>query len=181
MKPNSKVDDDVLRKIEREVLDNHYQQFSLLLQNEGTALEGLFRCYATILRDLRSGKIPKPSDDAKFQTANEGLRGLGHCLRWVKERCPSTLLVQTPATEVLASEALELLRWGVDYDPIWNQHSAYSRGLVDTHVDERNKSITFLPRRDIDPHYFCTQIEAKKGTRRTARECSPRLEARRPL
>ena len=36
------------------------------------------------------------------------------------------------------------------------------RGLVDTHVDERNKSITFLPRRDIDPHYFCTQIEAKK-------------------
>jgi len=163
MKPNSKVDDDVLRKIEREVLDKHYQQFSLLIQNEGTALKSLFGCYATILRDLRSGKIPKPSDDAKAQTANEGLRGLGHCLRWVKERCPSTLLVRTPAPDVLASAALELLRWGVAYDPIWNQHSAYSRGLVDIHVDERNKSITFLPRCGIDPHYFCTQIEAKKA------------------
>src|SRR5262249_35861085 len=112
--------------------------------------------------DLRSGKIPKPTDDARMQTANEGLRGLGHCLRWVKERCPSKLLVPMPDPGVLAREALELLRWGVAYDPIWNEYSAYSRGLINVDVDERNKSITFLPRWDINPHYFCTQVVAKK-------------------
>ena len=155
--------DDVLRRVEREVLDSNCQQFSLLRRNEGTALDGLFRCYAQILRELRTGKIPKPSDNAKSQTANEGLRGLGHCLRWVKEYCPSILLVPTPAPDVLAHEALELLRWGVAYDPIWNQHSAYSRGLVDAEVDERNKAIVFLPRRDVNPHFFCTQVEARKA------------------
>jgi len=157
------VDDELLRRIEREVLDQHHRRCALLSRNENAAIEALFRCYSQILRDLRTGKIPKSSDDAKSQTANEGLRGLAHCLRWVKQCCPSTLVVPTPAPEVLGREALELLRWGVAYDPIWNEHSAYSRGLADAEVDERSKVITFLPRRGVNPHFFCTQVEAKKA------------------
>lgn len=157
------VDDAVVRLIERAVLDQHHRQCALLSRNETAAVEALFRWYAQILRDLRTGKIPKPSDDAKSQTANEGLRGLGHCLRWIRKCCPSRLLVPTLGPHVLANEALDLLRWGVTHDPIWNEHSAYSRGLVDAEVDERNKVITFLPRRGVNPHFFCTQVEAKKA------------------
>jgi len=58
---------------------------------------------------------------------------------------------------------MQLLRWGVDYDPIWNQHSAYSRGRVEVTIDEQNKSIVFLPQTALDPRFFCTQIEAKKA------------------
>ncbi len=64
---------------------------------------------------------------------------------------------------ITRNEALELLQWGVAYDPIWNQHSAYSRGLVDVAVNERNKAITFLPRWGMNPRFFCTQVEAKKA------------------
>ncbi len=157
------VDDAVVRLIEREVLDQHHRQCALLSRNRNEAFEALLRCYAQILRDLRTGTISKPNDDAKAQTANEGLRGLAHCLRWVNERCPSTLVVPMPAHDVLAYEALELLRWGVAYDPIWNQHSAYSRGLVHAEVEEQEKTITFLPQRHVNPHFFCTQVEAKKA------------------
>lgn len=155
-------DDTVLRKIEHEVLDQHYRQFALLARNENDAIEALFRCYAQILRDLRTRKTPLPSDDARFQRANEGLRGLGHCLRWIRRCCPSRLVVPSAAPHVLAHEALELLRWGVTYDPIWNQHSAYSRRLVRAEVDESESVITFLPNREVNPRFFVTQIEAKK-------------------
>lgn len=157
------ADNELLRRIEQEVLDQHRRQCGLLARHENVAVEVLLRCYAQILRDLRTGKIPKPSDDAKSQTANEGLRGLGHCLRWIRECCPSRLVVPSATPYVLAREALELLQWGVAYDPIWNEHSAYSRRLVNTEVDQRNKVITFLPRRDVNPRFFVTQIEAKKA------------------
>ncbi|MHC4179408.1 MAG: hypothetical protein ACYSWU_17995, partial [Planctomycetota bacterium] len=157
------VYDAVVRLIEREVLDRHHRQFGLLCRNEAAAIEALLRCYAQILRDLRTGKIAQPNDDAKSQTTNEGLRGLGHCLRWIRECCPSKLLVPTFGPNVLANGAIELLRWGVSYDPIWNEHSAYSRELVEVEVDEANKRIVFQPRRDVNPRFFCTQIEAKKA------------------
>lgn len=156
-------DQDLFRRIESEVLDRHHLQLGLLRRDGAIAVESLLKCYAQILRDLRTGKILKSSDDARSQTANEGLRGLGHCLRWIKECCPSKLIVPTPAPDVLAREALELLRWGVAYASIWNQHSAYSRHLVDVEIDERNKIITFLPQRSVASHFFCTQIEAKNA------------------
>lgn len=165
-------DDNVFRRVEEEVLDKLHRQFALLCRNETTAVEALLRRYARILRDLRTGKIAKPSDDAKSETANEGLRGLGHCLRWIRKCCPTSLHVPTPEPNQLANEALDLLRWGVTYDVLWNQHSACSRGLVVADVDEQNKTITFLPQRDVNPQFFCTQIEAKKADdERLARAC----------
>ena len=157
------VEDAILRLIEAEVLDQRHRQCAILSRNETAAVRTLFRCYAQGLRDLRTGKVPKPSDDVKSQTADKGLRGLAHCLRWVKRYCPSRLVVPTPAPVVLAGEAMKLLKWGAAYDPIWNEHSAYSRGLVGADVDELNKTITFLPQRDVDPRFFCTQVESKKA------------------
>jgi hypothetical protein len=153
----------ILRDVERTILDQRHRQCALLSRNKATAIEELLRRFAQILRDLRTGKIPKPSNDAKSQTANEGLRGLAHCLRWIEECCPSTLVAPTPVPNVLAPEALELVRWGVAYDPLWNQHSAYSRRLVKVEVDEQSRTITFLPRDDVNPRFFCTQVESKKA------------------
>ncbi len=121
------------------------------------------QCYAQVLRDLRSGGIVKPDDRARSQTANEGLRGLGRCFRWIRDSCPTSVVVPTARPDVLADEALELLRWGVDYDPLFNHHSAYSRQLIEVDVDEDNRTITFLPACDVNPRFFCTQTEAKRA------------------
>ncbi len=156
-------DDEIVRRIERELLDQQHRQCALLYRNKNDAIEALFRCYGQILRDLRTGRIRAPSDDVKLQTANEGLRGLAHCLRWIRECGPSRIVVPRAAPNVLAREAHELLGWGVRYDSIWNHYSAYSRGQVKAEVDERKKVITFLPQRDVNPRFFVTQIEAKKA------------------
>lgn len=167
------ADDAILRLIERTVLDQHHRQCQILCCNQATAAEQLLRRYARILRDLRTGKISKPSNDSKSQTASDGLRGLAHCLRWIKACCPSKVITPSPGAAVLDQQALELLQWGVTYDPIWNEHSAYSRNLVDAKVDVQDHLIEFLPRCDFGSHFFCTQVEAKKADDERLGKASP--------
>ena len=83
--------EEIFNQVEREVLDRAHQSLNLLFRNEGDAIEALLRCYAKILRDLRTGRIAKPNNNARFQTVNEGLRGLGQCLRWIRKCSPSAL------------------------------------------------------------------------------------------
>jgi hypothetical protein len=158
----SSDDDNVLRRIEDDVLDRHHLDKRLLTRNCGIATHALLQRYGQILRGLRTGAIPKINNDAKSQTAQEGLRGLAHCLRWVHKHCPAKLYVPSADSNVIADEALELLQWAVKYDPIWNQHSAYSRGLFMADVNEAEKIITFIPHRQVHPRFLCTQTEAKK-------------------
>ncbi len=145
---------------------------NLLYRNEEDAIESLFRCYAKILRELRTGKIKKANDQARFQTANDGLRGLSHCLRWIRQCCPSALIVTAPQRDQDSIEAMELLRWGVQYDPIFGEHSAYRGNLVKFDLDESTRTITFPPRYDVDPQFFCSQIEARKADdQRQSNDC----------
>jgi hypothetical protein len=155
--------EEVFDRVEREVLDQAHRHLNLLFRNERDSVVSLLRVFAQILRDLRTGKIEKPNHFAKVVTANDGLRGLGHCLRWLQQRCPKTVALPASSPEQSQMEALELLRWAVVYDKIWNEHSAYRGGLVRIDVDEAAKTITFLPKHDPNPHFFCSQIEAKKS------------------
>lgn len=168
----SQTDEEILDKVEKNILDRAHQHLNLLFRNEADAIGAIFCCYAKLLRDLRTGKIAKPSDDAKFQTVNEGLRGLGHCLRWIRNCCPAALVVPAPQGARALNEALELLRWGVAYDPLFGEHSAYRGKLVTVDVDESAKTITFQPNRNVTPQFFCSQVEAKKADdRRCEKEC----------
>ena len=157
-----------LRSVECQVLDRHHLQFPLLQRNTNDAIAALLRCYGDVVRGLRKGSIPKDSDNANHETANEGFRGLAHCLRWIRSNCPHLITVPSPGDGQLQREALELLRWGVKYDPLCNQHIAYSRNVngtrwVDADVNESGKTITFLPRDDINPQFFVSQVEARKA------------------
>jgi len=158
-----KETEELFRRVEHEVLDQQHRHFDLLLRSEEVAIDAVLRAYADVLRGLRTGRIPKAGADAKTQTANEGMRGLAHCLRWIRAYCPATLHVPTPPADQLAREGLDLLRWGVTYDPLWNQHSAYSGGLATMSLDERAKTITFSPSHAVDARFFVTQVEAKKA------------------
>lgn len=155
-------DEKILRRIENEILDRQHRNFAIIERHEVDATRSLLLTYGNVLRGLRNGAIEKPNDNAKSETANQGLRAIGHCLRWIHTDCPSMIDVATPAKTRLNNESLELLRWGVDYDPLWNQHSAFSRGLIEATVAEPSKTITFLPKQDVHPSFFCKQIEAKK-------------------
>ncbi len=164
--------EEIFGKVEKDILDRAHQHLNLLFRNEEDAIAALFHCYAKILRDLRTGRITKPNDNARFQTANEGLRGLGHCLRWIRDCCPTALVVPAPQSNQALNEALELLRWGVEYDPLFGEHSAYRGKLVEVDVDESTKTITFQPGGNVSPRFFCSQIEAKKtDDQRSANEC----------
>ena len=138
-------DETIFRQVEKEVLDQHHQNLPILRRREVDAIRGLLMAYGNVLRGLRNGRIPKQNDDAKSHTANEGLRAIGHCLRWIRECCPLDSSENLPIEEVPYQEAMELLRWGVKYDPLWNQHSAYSGKLVQMEVNRPTKLITFKP------------------------------------
>ena len=164
--------EDVFQKVEDNVLDRVHERFSLLCRNEEDAIRALFLCFAGILRDLRKDKNRRLNDEARFQTINDGLRGLGHCLRWIRKCCPSKLVVPPPQGSQAFTEALELLRWGVKYAPIFGEHSAYRGDLSEVEVDQSAKTITFPPYRTVDSRFFCSQVEAKKvDDRRQEREC----------
>lgn len=158
-----RTEQEVLRRIEHDILDPHFKTFALPFRAERDAIVAVLRVYGQVLRDLRAGRLKDRSSDAKAHTANEGLRGLAHCVRWIAECSTKHLCVPSPSPDVLKGEALELLRWGVSYDALWNHHSAFSRGLIGIRVNESDRTISFLPDTEVDPRFFCSQIEAKKA------------------
>ena len=72
------------------------------------------------------------------------------------------------------AEALELLRWGVQYDPLFGEHSACRGRLVNFELDKSARIITFLPSRDVNPHFFCSQVEAEKAEDQRQAEACPK-------
>src|SRR3972149_4705970 len=122
-------DERILREVECQVLDRHHLQFKLLERNANDAIAGVLRCYGNFVRGLRNGSITTNSDDAKLPTENEEFRGLAHCLRWIRECCPRRIIVSSSGNDALFAEARDLLRWGVEYDPLYNEHTAYSRNV----------------------------------------------------
>jgi hypothetical protein len=93
-------DETIFRQVE-----NH-RTLPILRRREVDAIRGLLMAYGNVLRGLRNGRIEKSNDDAKSQVANEGLRALGHCLRWIHDSCPSTIQVPVCPSSQVESEAL---------------------------------------------------------------------------
>jgi len=153
---------DLLRQLER-VLDQYHRRFSLLQRPKPDALRQLLRTVADVVRMHRERLLPARSDDSRLLVVNEGVRGLCHCLRWVYRHCPERIITPRPAFRRLQDEALELIRWGVTYDHLCSQHSAYSQGLIDVEINKAARTIRFLPKQDIEPAFFVTQIESRKA------------------
>jgi len=154
---------DPLRQVERHVLDQYHRRFSLLQRPKTDALIQLLRTVADVVRMLRKRLLPAGSDDSRLLVANEGLRGLCHCVRWVCHHSPESILTPGPVFRGLQDEALELIRWGVRYDYLCGQHSAYSQGLIDVEINEATKTIRFLPKQDGESEFFVTQVESQKA------------------
>jgi hypothetical protein len=160
-------DERILREVERDILDDFHMRYPLLSRNANGAIAAVLRVFVDLLRELNTGAIPKDTEHAKEKTANEGFRGIAHCLRWIRICCPRLNTVPNPGEKVLLAEARDLLRWGVSFDALYNQHTAYSRRirgkrLVEAKVDNENKTITFLPQQ-VDPRFFISQVEAQRA------------------
>lgn len=153
---------DLLRAVEKQLLDQQHLNYALLGRSEGVAITSVLLRFAQVIRDLRTGKIAMPNNNTKSEVASKGLRGLGRCLRWILESSPTSTSDRAADQEVLANEALQLLQWGVKYDALFSQHSAMTRDLTKFEIDEEGKTITFLPPEHINPRFFCSQTDAKK-------------------
>lgn len=158
-----------LRRVEAEVLDQFHKSCGLLNRNPSTAITSILHCYCDILRGLLSGQIFVASEAAKERKANEGLRGLSHCLRWIGAECSKAGNGQLASENVLEAEAMELLRRGVEYDPLFNQHVAYSKKigekrLVEAEVKVSERTISFIPIR-VDPRFFISQVQSQNAER----------------
>ncbi len=158
----------ILREVERDVLDRYHHRFALLSRNANVAIAAVLRDCVDVFRELRSGAIPKNTENAKEQTADEGFRGIAHCLRWIRTCCPRLITVPNPGGTVLSEEARDLLRWGATYDPLYNQHTAFSRRvggkrLAEAKVDTDGRIIAFIPTWNVDPLFFVSQVEARRA------------------
>lgn len=158
----------ILREVENDVLDRYHYRFTLLTRYANVAIAAVLRECVNVFRGLRSGAIPKNTEHAKEHTANEGFRGIAHCLRWIRTRCPQLSTVPTPSEAILSTEARDLLRWGATYDPLYNEHTAFSRWisgkrLAEARVDTESRTITFIPPSHVDPLFFVSQVEARRA------------------
>lgn len=163
---------EVFDEVERDVLDRVKHQHCLLSRGKSQAMAALTGAFAKGLFDLRVGRLSRGDSDSRAQEANRGLRGLAHCVRWVNQCCPGVSDRPTPDAATLEQEALGLLGWGAEYDPIWNQHSAYRGGLVAAEVNEPAKTITFL-QSGAEPRFFVLQRHANKAVSERSDEHCP--------
>ncbi|MBL8820640.1 MAG: hypothetical protein JNL58_31750 [Planctomyces sp.] len=173
--------DEVVRGIEESVLDQHHLNYPLLIRSERRAIFAILNEISVIIRGLRTGKIAKTSDDGRSETINQGLRGLAHCLRWIKTLCSVEDERQIADENSLSNEAMTLLRWSVKYDVLFNQHTAYSRNvggrrLVEAEVNEAERVITFSSIFSGSHRYFVSQVESKKRNDEREAQLSPEPE-----
>jgi hypothetical protein len=73
-------DERILREVERDILDDFHMRYPLLSRNANAAIAAVLRVFVDLLRELNTGAIPKDTEHAKEKTANEGFRGIAHCL-----------------------------------------------------------------------------------------------------
>lgn len=150
----------LFQHVEDRVLDKVHKRFSILFRGEALGVKLLLRAAAQSLRELCNHALMRHDDYEKVIGENRILGSLSHCLRWIREH--SHHEVPYADFERLAQEARDLLRWGSQYDTLWNEHSAYRGSFSRFEVDESTKTIAFAPTYDPDPRFFCSQCEAKR-------------------
>lgn len=144
-----------IRRVERELLDKEYSKFPLLRRDPTLAIGHLLKVVGDLWRDLGSAR---DSDQHGHRTLLElTLSGVGHCIRWINIFGTRELVLPPASWRSLDEEALDLLTWGTNYAQLTVDHVAWSRGLLEAHIDTANKVITFSNSSDIDGKFLLDQ------------------------
>lgn len=143
-----------IRQVETNVLDRKHLSNRIFKLSHENAVRRLLKTFGDATRDM-----------ARYWDSREytwWVKSLNHCLRWAYEECPTEGFSEDPDWRTQDKSALDLLLWGVTYARLFNDHVAWSRGLIQASIDRPNKTITF-DNRGL-PHSFVLDQQEKDST-----------------
>jgi hypothetical protein len=151
---------DLIRRVEREVLDIHHLDYPLLRLSQDGAVTRLLKMTGDITRqNLLQKVLGTSSEDSLHRGMGLLTRGLSHCLRWVLKGC--SVIGDLKGDHSQEDQwALDLLRWGINYALLATDHVAWSKSTQAASADERERVITFHPFLEMDVGFYSRQASA---------------------
>ena len=148
---------DLIRKVEREVLDTYHRTFALLRRSQKVAIVNLLRIHGNSLREMRRSYAAS-TDTAIITRLNALTAGTTQAIRWALTETEANGDNYTVATPQLDRETMDLWVWATNYMSLAADHIAWSRGVLAAAVDENTRTISFHPSRDYDHSFFIGQL-----------------------
>jgi hypothetical protein len=149
-----------IRQIERDVLDQHRNQFDVLLRPDEVAIRFVLMAYGDALRHYEGARGEGAVFRGQRHWVQSFTHGLSHCFRWLAATPPRQIVIPASSPEQIYQEAKALLLWSADYEVLAADFSAWSRNYIHADIDEVTKTITFSHPSDVDAALFARQTEA---------------------
>ena len=157
------TDEELIRQVEDDVLDQEYRHFDLLSRRSWLAVGHLFKVFGDIVRDLNRRIGVDLFSQARF-VVNSNVYGLEHCLRWLLQNQVKLVVLPTENWKTLDNESTKFLIWGTKYSFLANEHTVWSRNKIRVEIDQANKRITFGDPVGVDCGWLVQQLEAQQTT-----------------
>lgn len=146
--------EDIIRTVERTVVDTQAETYQVLTLHEDDAVICMLKVYSDYLR-----KMNITNDNLGYANPNYMLTGgLNHTIRWVLEkRTKNSIRLDPRKWHEFSQEAMSFLSWGMEYNGISQQYVAYSKGILQADVDETKRIIEFKPKVEYNKAFILSQ------------------------
>jgi hypothetical protein len=156
----SEAGHDLIRLVERTILDQAHKEYAILREPLKVAIIHLLRATLHVLRDKES--LPDTHHPIKVSLwYAQFLKAISFCLRWAYLECPKDSpeeIAPSPARDEAAEKLI--FEWGLRYNELTIDQVAWTHGLLSAEVDEAKKIITFRPPADLDIKNLISQHAA---------------------
>jgi len=152
--------DEVIRRVERGVLDTYHSTFGLPRYAQESSVESVLTVYCNSLHHLQ-GLPPESLTDTEFTSYLRVLEnGAMQALRWILAESSIERESNVPDLSIIAKETIEFMTWGASYKSLATDHIAWSRGVLSGSADIDKKQITFKPKSEYDLSFFLGQTSS---------------------
>jgi hypothetical protein len=134
--------DQLVRRIESEVLDRAHLGFAIFQRGQQTAVSHVLKMLGDSLREFGSAPMDR-NWFTRRTMAGTTFEAAEHALRWILSTCPKGSHRPGFDLQKKDKEAAELLQWAVGYAQLYVDHTAWSRGMMIPLVDNAARTIVF--------------------------------------
>jgi hypothetical protein len=141
--------DKIIRKFENEILDQQYKKYNFSNYSDEIAIPYLLKYVGDFRRQAYDLTVFGWTDHEIQLLANNLLHGVSHCIRWSQssDRNFSESVENHEEADIKAAEYME---WGLTYNKLVQDFTAWSRGLKQAKLEHETKRIYFSDHIDID-------------------------------
>lgn len=126
----------LFRKIEKEVLDEHFKTYEILKYPLDFVIYSVFRAFGEYEQDSNENKGHVYESLSKF---NQILNAVQNCIVW-RMKYNTT---DKPKSDSNLNIVYDYINWGYTYSILTDLHISKSRNQVDVIIDKKNKIIRF--------------------------------------